>query len=238
MTETSRHYRNRLLALLPDEALAVIAEHLEPVDLPKGFPIAGPAAPIGYGYFFETGIGSVVCHSPEGFRAEVGLVGPEGALPVELFLESDHTVSEIVMQVGGHGHRIEAERLKAILRENAVVRAMMLRFARCLMTQSAYTALSNAVHHVEERLARWLLMCHDRMDGPDMALTHEYLSVLLAVRRPSVTTALHVLEGSHFIRSTRGLVTIRDRAGLERFAADAYGLPEAEYERLIGPMRA
>jgi CRP-like cAMP-binding protein len=98
------------------------------------------------------------------------------------------------------------------------------------------TVLANAHYPVDERLARWLLMCHDRWDGDVLPLTHEFMAVMLAVRRPSVTTALHVLEGNRFIRAERGCVTIRDRSALEEFAGDSYGPPEREYERLIGPL--
>jgi hypothetical protein len=80
-------------------------------------------------------------------------------------------------------------------------------------------------------------MCHDRTDGDEIPLTHEFLSVMLAVRRPSVTTSLHVLEGNHFIRSERGLIIVRDREALEAFARDAYGTPEREYQRLVGSMK-
>lgn len=121
--------------------------------------------------------------------------------------------------------------------QSASLRTLLLRFAQVLGIQTAYTALSNAVHHVDERLARWLLMAHDRVDGESLGLTHEFMSIMLAVRRPSVTTALHVLEGNGFIRSERSCVIIRNRAALEEFAGDSYGVPEAEYERLIGPMR-
>jgi CRP-like cAMP-binding protein len=117
---------------------------------------------------------------------------------------------------------------------SAPLRKLLMKYMQTLSTQTSYTALSNAVHHVDERLARWLLMCHDRVDGDEFALTHEFLSLMLAVRRPSVTTALHVLEGNGFIRSVRGYITILDRAALETFAADAYGRPEEEYRRLIG----
>lgn len=79
-------------------------------------------------------------------------------------------------------------------------------------------------------------MCDDRMDGSELALTHEFMSIMLAVRRPSVTTALHVLEGNKFIRSERGCIIVRDRAGMEEFAGDSYGAPEREYKRLIGPL--
>lgn len=237
MAHTETPYRNRLLAKLGEDDRARLASEFEAVDMPKGFPIAAPGAPITHLYFFESGIGSVVARSPEGFKAEVGLVGREGYLPAAGLLEPGTTVHEVVMQVGGGGYRIAAEALAAILAETPSILALLVRFQQYLGTQTAYTALSNAVHHVEERLARWLLMCHDRMDGDELALTHEYLSILLAVRRPSVTTALHVLEGERLIRATRGLITIRDREGLERFASDAYGVPEAEYARLIGPMR-
>ena len=105
-----------------------------------------------------------------------------------------------------------------------------------LWTQSTYTALSNAMHHVEERLARWILMCHDRVDGDRIELTHDFIAVMLGVRRPSVTTALHLLEGNKLIYSERGIVTVRDRLELEVFAADAYGIPEREYARVIGQL--
>jgi CRP-like cAMP-binding protein len=94
--------------------------------------------------------------------------------------------------------------------------------------------LSNAVHSVDERLAKWLLMAHDRVIGDEFSLTHDYIAIMLAVRRPSVTTSLHVLEGNGFIRSERKLITIRNRAALEEFARDAYGRPEQEYRRLFG----
>ncbi|GJE04672.1 hypothetical protein GMJLKIPL_6637 [Methylobacterium isbiliense] len=126
--------------------------------------------------------------------------------------------------------------LVGAMEESASLHNLLLRFAQVQGLQSNYTALSNAVHQINERLARWLLMCHDRSPSNEMALTHDYLALMLAVRRPSVTTTLHVLEGNGFIRTERGLITIRDRRGLEEFAQDAYGRPEAEYRRLIGPL--
>ena len=125
----------------------------------------------------------------------------------------------------------------AALAASATLRTTLLRYAQALSVQVSFTALSNAVHQIDERLARWILVCDDRIASGELALTHQYLSVMLAVRRPSVTTALHVLEGNGLIRAARGLITIRDRAGLEDFAGDAYGKAEREYERLLGPLR-
>jgi hypothetical protein len=127
--------------------------------------------------------------------------------------------------------------LREAMRESDALRQLLARFAHVMSVQTSYTGLSNSVHRIDERLARWILMCHDRTSGDQIALTHEFLSVMLAVRRSSVTTALHVLEGKHLVYSERNLITIRDRRALELFAGDAYGVPEREYERLIGPMR-
>ncbi len=132
---------------------------------------------------------------------------------------------------------MEREAFVQLLAECPALRLLVGRFALTLGEQATYTALSNAVHQVDERLARWLLMCHDRSDSDDLALTHEYMSVMLTVRRPSVTSSLHVLEGNGFIRSERGYVTIRNRKALEEFAGDAYGKPEAVYRRLLGPFK-
>jgi CRP-like cAMP-binding protein len=104
----------------------------------------------------------------------------------------------------------------------------------CAELQLAHSALANARYNIPERLARWLLMSHDRLEGNDLPLTHEFLALMLGVRRSGVTGELHVLEGSHAIRATRGNVHIRDRSKLEDIAGGCYGLPEREYERLLG----
>ncbi|CAH1688768.1 CRP-like cAMP-binding protein [Hyphomicrobiales bacterium] len=230
--------RNRLLSLLPHDDFLALAPHLLPIALPKGYLIARAQQEMAHAYFLEAGIGSIVAHSPEGQKAETGLVGREGVLPVAFALDVSISSQEIIMQVEGHGLRIESGVLRELLASRPRVRQIMSRFAHAMWIQTAQTALSNAVHTVEERLARWLLMCLDRVDDGEIALTHEYMAIMLAVRRASVTTALHVLEGNRFIHADRGRVIVRDRKALEAFAADAYGAPELEYGRLIGPLTA
>ena len=102
------------------------------------------------------------------------------------------------------------------------------------MVQTAQTAVANARAKIEERLARWILMAHDRLDGASLPLTHEFLSLMLGVRRAGVTEALHALEALKLIRSGRGQIVVLNRKGIERKAGDAYGAPEAEFRRLIG----
>lgn len=225
------------MSLLSPEDFELVGSDLVFLDLPRTTIICAPDEPIEQVYFLETGIGSIIAISPEGQRVEVGLFGREGFAPSAIAMGSDRLPHELFMQIAGSGYRLSADALARAMDRSASFRAMLTRYVHSLSIQMAYTALSNTVHPMEERCARWLLMTHDRIDGDEIPLTHEFLSLMLAVRRPSVTSALHVLEGNRFITAQRGCVKIRDRAALEEFAGDAYGMPEAEYERLIGKWR-
>jgi CRP-like cAMP-binding protein len=227
--------RNRLLALMAAEDFALLAPHLVPVTLQKSDSLVEADEPIAYVYFLESSIGSVVATSPEGLQIEVGIFGPEGCGPLPALLGVDRSPHRVLIQAAGSAHRIARPALVAAMDRSSSLRSLLLRYVQVQIVQANLTALSNAVHPVDERLARWLLMCHDRSVGNEIAVTHEFLAIMLAVRRPSVTTALHVLEGNGFIRAERGFITVRNRRGLEEFARDAYGRPEAEYHRLIGP---
>ena len=228
--------RNALLRHLCAEDFDKVSTLMEAVELPRLHMVVEAGMPAEYAYFPEDGIGSIVVRSPEGQSVEIGMFGRDGVAPPALIVGTGQSPMEIFMQVGGHGYRIGVPALAAAMSESASLRTMLTQYAHVLSVQTAFTALSNAVHPVDVRLARWLLMCHDRIDGDEMPLTHDFISVMLSVRRPSVTNALHVLEGKYLIQSERGYVTIRDRKGLEDFAADAYGKPEAEYHRLIGKL--
>jgi len=177
--------------------------------------------PMKTAWFLESGIGSVIAVSPEGNRVEAAVFGRDAVAPAPLLLGADRTPYQMIVQIAVHGHSLPAAALEAALDASPGIRRLLGRYVQTLNTHSAYTALSNAIHQVDERCARWLLMVHDCVDGVDIPITHEFLSLMLAVRRPSVTTALHVLEGNGLIRAERGWVTIRDRAGLEDFAGDA-----------------
>ncbi len=102
------------------------------------------------------------------------------------------------------------------------------------MIQTAHSALANGRYTIQERLARWLLMCHDRLGKDDLPLTHEFLSLMLGIRRSGVTEALHALEGVQIVKAGRGHIHLRDRLRLEEIAGGCYGVPEAEYAKLIG----
>ena len=110
----------------------------------------------------------------------------------------------------------------------------VLKFVQAFGVQTTHTAICNAQYRLDARLARWLLMAHDRIGGDTLQLTHEFLSIMLGVRRPGVTEALHALRERGLISYGRGQIAVKDRKGLEHAAGEAYGTPEAEYRRLMG----
>jgi CRP-like cAMP-binding protein len=182
----------------------------------------------------ESGIASVVAKH-RGRDAETGLIGSEGMTGASVVMGGDQTPHECYIQLAGEGMRIDAGALSDALCESPTLRLFLLSFVQSLYVQTGFTALVNARCNLHERLARWLLMCADRTTDGRLGITHEFLSVMLGMRRPGVTVALQVLEGMQVIRATRGLIEIRSRQGLEQIASSAgYGLAEAEYERLMG----
>jgi CRP-like cAMP-binding protein len=135
----------------------------------------------------------------------------------------------------GAGWQIDAIPYSNALRASETFMSLVMRFEQYKATQFAYTALSHGSYAIPERLARWVLMVQDRV-GDHIRITHEYLAMMLGVRRAGVTGAVQQLEGEELIKTTRGGITVMNRAGLVARANGSYGVPEALYERLIGPM--
>jgi CRP-like cAMP-binding protein len=226
--------RNRLLATLSPVDFSLLEPQLERVPLPVGVRLLEPNSPIEHVYFLEQGIASVVANTPQGRRIEAGIIGREGLTGIPALLGTDRTPHECFIQTAGEGVRIWADDLRRALAGSASLHQHLLQFVQAFMIQMGQTALSNGCHTLEQRLARWLLMCHDRVDGGDLSTTHEFLSLMLGVRRAGVTVALQVLEVRGLIATKRAQITVLDRAKLEAVAGDSYGVPEAEYARLFG----
>jgi CRP-like cAMP-binding protein len=208
--------------------------HLSHVALARGEPLVEPEQTIQYAWFLEDGIASVVVTTALGHQSEVGIVGRDGVVDMATVLGADRASHRCFIQLPGQAYRLSSTVLQAALDGSATLRALLMGYAHSFMTQVAGTALANASYTVEQRLARWLLMCHDRVDGDEIAMTHEFLSLMLNVRRAGVTVAVRALETAGFLDGRRGIITIVDRTALEKFATDSYGGPEAVYERLIG----
>jgi len=154
---------------------------------------------------------------------------------VPILLGTDRSPTETLIQVNSStALRIDAPLLRDAAEASSTLRHLLLRYAQALFVQISNSVASNAFDRMESRLARWLLMVHDRIQDPKIHLTHEFMAMMIAAQRSGVTLSLHILEGAGMIRSTRGLVTILDREKLEDLAGDAYGPAEAEYHRLMG----
>ena len=226
--------QNRLLARLAPKDFDALRPHLEAVDLPLRFDLEKPGRRIESVYFPETGFASVVAIQTKDTAVEVGLIGCEGMTGVAVVLGNHQSPNSTYMQVAGAGHRISSDALRTAMAKNAGLQPILLKFVQAFMVQTTQTAICNARSLLDERLARWILMAHDRCTGATIALTHEFLALMLGVRRAGVTETLHALVKRGLVKSGRGEVTVLDRAGLEASAGDSYGVPEREYRRLLG----
>ena len=227
--------RNRLLTMLAPEDRALLAPHLMSVSLDIRFRVEQPGEPIPFVYFMERGIVSVVaCTDTEHRCIEAGLVGREGMTGALVVLGGDRSPNRSDVQAAGSALRVDSDHLRRAMETSPNLKGLLIRYAQAFFIQVSHTALANGTARIEERLARWLLMAQDRIGGDELNLTHEFMSTMLGVRRPGVTDTIHQLEGRGLIRSTRGTVRIIDREGLIAVADGLYGVPEAEYERLLG----
>ncbi len=226
--------RNRLLAALSKDDRDRLQPHLEPIDLELRKPLEQPNKRIDNVYFLDVGIASVVAVQARETNVEIGLIGREGMTGLAIVLGNHRSPHATYIQAAGKGQRIAAAELRKALAASATLQVLLMKFVQAFMVQTAHTAIANARAKLDQRLARWLLMAHDRLDGNALPLTHEFLALMLGVRRAGVTEALSALEGRRLIEAARGRIVVRDRKGIERSAGGSYGVPEAEYRRLLG----
>lgn len=209
--------------------------HLTRVPLPVHFTLYEAEADIDWVYFPEDGVVSIVSDGPRGKQIEIGIFGREGMSGTAAVLGGDRSPHETYVQIGGvSGLRIRTPLLLQAMHDCLALSALLLRYVQTTMVQATGSITAAAAYSIEQRLAPWLLMCHDRVDGDDLYLTQDFMAKMLGSRWPSVTVVLHMLEGEHLLISKRHCITIRDRAGLERAAGGSYGFAESEYERLMG----
>lgn len=231
-------YSNRLLSALIPEEREALAPHLELVNLDLGMPIEEEGRAIDYVYFVETGMISVVSKMNDRASVEVGMIGNEGVTGCAIAMGDNMPSNRTFVQIAGKGLRMPAAAFRDALHSLPGLKDLVIRYCRVLWIQAMSTALANAELELAARLARWLLMMHDRMDGNIIAITHEFLGMMLHSRRAGITVAIHILEGHHLINSKRGMLEIINRSGLIGLTHSHYGLPELEYHRLIGSLAA
>jgi CRP-like cAMP-binding protein len=212
---------NLILSGLSATDLRLLQPHLKDVDLPLRMRLERPQQRINAIYFPESGFASVVADGGQR-PIEVGLIGREGMTGLSLVLGTDRQSCEIYMQAPGKGKVVRARDLRAAIDQSVTLHRSLLRYAHAFLEQTVRTAVANGRGKIEERLARWLLMADDRIKGGELPLTHEFLAMMLAVRRPGVTAAVQGLERKGMIVRRRGRIVIADRRALEKLARSIY----------------
>jgi CRP-like cAMP-binding protein len=229
MNPRAPRFRNKVLASLPTAELGRISPHLVPLALPQNKSLLDGKAT--EAYFLEDGIASVVVTLEEGDTVEVGVIGNDGVVGIPGLLGVDNGTSRTFMQIQGAGYSIKTHILREQFERPGELRQRIHKYIQAFMAQTAQTAACNRLHDIEERLARWLLTCRDRMPSDQLQLTQTFLGQMLGAPRTTVTLAVGILERAGLIDHSRGLIVIRDRAGLERMACECYRAVRDEYKR-------
>jgi CRP-like cAMP-binding protein len=233
MTTLPKARPNALLAALPPEDRRALAPHLETVRLRRGTVLLEAGAPIVHAFFPHDCVISLTALTADGGVAETATIGREGMVGFVAALGDDRALNRAVVQLEGDASRLPRARLEAALAASPALRGLLLRYVNALMGQALQTVACNALHAVEARLARWVLMLHDRNGGDTLALTQEFLAEMLGVQRTTVTLVARTLQGAGLIKYRRGLVRVLDRPGLEEASCDCYRTIRGHFDRLL-----
>jgi CRP-like cAMP-binding protein len=225
-------FRNSILSSVSSPQREAIARHLQPIELVVRQNIYLPDETIRWVYFVEAGMISVVSKMSGGRSIEVGTVGREGMAGAVLLLGADAVPYHHYVQLPGHGYRMDADAIKEAAERNVELRDRILRYQAAFLVQSMQTAACNGLHAIIQRCCRWILLSMDRSESDKIPLTHEFLALMLGVRRASVSEVLQPLQERGWIQSNRGEITVLSRAGLESGSCECYGLIAAQFNRL------
>lgn len=226
--------RNWLLRGLPANEHDLLFPHLERVTLDTGRVISDVNTPIDYVYFPENGVISSVSVMADGSAVETATIGPEAMAGIAVFHGVDSTSEHIFVQVPGDGYRISSATFRSLVPSMPELSRLLHRCTVALFTLAGQNSGCNRKHSVLRRCARWMLMTHDRVQRDRYELTHHVLSQMLGVRRASVTESAQALSEAGAIEYRRGVVTIVDRAVLERASCECYGIIRSTFNRLLG----
>lgn len=215
---------NKILLSIPEDEFLAIGPHLEPIALPRHCILHEPSEKLNFVYFPNAGLLSLVVAMEDGKTVEAAVVGNEGAAGVPSAVCLTRSPLREVVQIAGEGFRVKVSTLQGVLKSAPEFQMRLSRYAVIQGIQVAQTAACNRLHDVEQRLARWLLMAQDRVDGGSILITHDFLATMLGTDRPSVSLAAGILQRKKHIEYTRGAVKILSRKKLEGSACECYGV--------------
>jgi CRP-like cAMP-binding protein len=232
--DTAPQSRNHLLAVLPPSELLEIKSHLTTVELAPKQRLAEANRGIAAVYFPLDAVISVSATGEAGAAVEVGSVGCEGMVGLPVLFGSDRSTNGVLVQIAGEAERMAADVLQHEVARSYNFRRLLHLYAQGFLTQLSQSTACNRLHAAEQRLARWLLICRDRVGRDDIPVTHETMALMLGVRRATVTEAAGSLQARGLIRYRRGVVSIVDRPRLEAASCACYQIVRNEFDRLLG----
>lgn len=228
--------QNRLLRALPSTERQPLLPALELVPLRMRERLIEPDVPIPFVYFPLHGVISLISTLGDGTQVEVATIGNEGLIGLPLVLYANTIPFTAFVQVSGEALRMDAEVFGRLLHEGTgTMNQLLYRYSQALFNQLAQHVVCNRLHRIAHRCARWLLLTHDRVGRDEFPLTHDFLALMLGVRRASVTEVAGRLQKAGLIRYRLGVIRVLDRAGLEATSCECYGVIKQEYDRLLGP---
>jgi len=226
--------KNLLLATLPTEEKERLRPFLEPVTMEFKQVLVEMDKPIYHVWFPDNCVTSTVVDTPDGSTLEVGLMGIEGMVGLSLLAGEETSNSTVIAQVPGAGTRMRADHfMKQVVGKGGPLFRLLLRYTNAFMGMIAQSGACNTLHPLEERLCRWILMTHDRVQQDQFPLTQDFLSMMLGVRRPTVSMTASMLKAGGLIRYTRGSVTVLDRQGMEASSCECYEIINRQLDKIF-----
>ncbi|HEX4785068.1 MAG TPA: Crp/Fnr family transcriptional regulator [Candidatus Sulfotelmatobacter sp.] len=221
-------FKNTVLRNIPTDSIERL--QLSPLRLQREHVIESPGDEIKKLYFIEEGLGSMTTMFKDGSQVEVGLFGNEAVIGASALIGTKRSLNNIYMQVPGHGYISNIQAATQEFRRRDQFHDIVLRYVQAQLVQTAQTAGCNAKHEAEQRMARWLLLCADRVYSDDLGLTHEFLGHMLGVRRATVSTTAEELQRRNYIDYRRGRIKILNRPALEQVACECYRIVKNHLE--------
>ena len=221
-TAKPHNSKNLILSFLANEEFEEISPKLERVEMTLGDILNFPQEQIRKVYFPETSVISIVTLLENGMGVESGIIGREGISGSSVILTDKEAFSEATVQLSGEGFALGVEEFRKFFDTNENFRRVIFKYIHAFISQISQNAACLSYHTIEKRLARWLLMFHDRASCAKMEMTQEFISQMLGVHRPSVSKSANKLQKLGFIAYNRGVIEILDRSGLEEFSCECY----------------
>lgn len=225
---------NLLLSTLSNEEYQAIAPRLHNVSLAQKDTLHVRNEAQKYVYFPTTAVISVLTFMSSGVAVEVGTIGREGFVGIEVLAGGVHATETSICQVEGEALRMTTNDFNEAISGDTPLRRITQRYMLVYLSLISQSVACNRLHTIEERFARWILMTHDRVDGDQFNLTQEFIADMLGVHRPSVSLVANAFQQAGFIRYSRGKMSILSRAGLEETSCECYEVVRSQFDRMLG----